>query len=173
LPSAQEFAAALVGEARVRLFDESVPRLKKCLGLLTEEEIWRRPNDQLVSVGDLVLHLCGNVRQWMGTGLGGLHDDRDRDSEFAQKEPLPRSELLHRLDTMERDIRQVLDQLDFATLLQPRRVQCFDVTGVSILVHATEHFSYHVGQVSYYTKLVRGVSLDYYPEKGLSQTTPR
>ena len=55
-----------------RLFEESVPRLKKCLDELTEEEVWKRPNEYSNSMGNLVLHLCGNVRQWIVSGVGKL-----------------------------------------------------------------------------------------------------
>jgi len=167
--SANATANALIAEAERRLFDESVPRLKKCLALLPEEAIWTRPNDQLVSVGDLVLHLCGNARQWISSGLGGLPDNRDRDAEFAPKDPLQREELIARLDAMEVEIRGVLDRLDRDSLLNPRKVQCFEETGLSILVHVVEHFSYHVGQVSFATKAMLDKDLGYYEGLPLSK----
>lgn len=67
----QQFCDALLAETRRRLFGESFPRLKKCLEQLSEEEIWHRPNPHSNSVGNLVLHLCGNARQWIASGLGG------------------------------------------------------------------------------------------------------
>ncbi|RMF68056.1 MAG: DUF664 domain-containing protein [Calditrichaeota bacterium] len=166
----QALAAALVSECRRRLFQESVPRLKKCLAALTEEEIWFRPNAQTVSVGNLVLHLCGNVRQWLVSGLGGAPDTRQRDQEFSEPGPLPTQVLLARLDETMAEARAVLDGLAAPALLERRSVQAFEETGVSILVHVVEHFSYHVGQVTYFVKSTKGVDLQYYRGVDLNRT---
>ncbi len=162
--------AALLREAEFRLFDEFVPRIKICIARLDDAALWHRPNSQLVSAGDLVVHLCGNVRQWIGSGLGKLPDDRDRDSEFAEKRQLSKATLLGMLEALECDIRAVLQSVDPDTLLAPRRVQCFEETGVSILVHVVEHFSYHLGQISYITKLHTDTDLGYYAGLPLDQT---
>ncbi len=70
--------AELIRVTKIHLIEESVPRILKCLDLLSDEELWGRPNDEVVSLGNLVLHLCGNVRQWIISGLGGAPDDRVR-----------------------------------------------------------------------------------------------
>jgi len=163
-----DFGQALIAEAKRRIMDESVPRLKKCLAMLNEEEIWKRPNDRLVSVGNLVLHLCGNARQWIGSGLGGQPDHRERDKEFTARSSMPREELLDHLDTTIADVQRVLDNVDPATLLEHRNVQIYQETGLSIIVHVIEHFSYHVGQITYYTKLVKNADTGYYAGKDLS-----
>lgn len=153
---------ALIAEARRRIAGESLPRILRCIEELSDEAIWRRPNESVVSVGNLVLHLAGNVRQWIGSGLGGAPDERTRDAEFAEQGPMPREGLVRILNDTIRDAESVLETLDPDTLLEPRRVQGRQETGVSILVHVVEHFSYHTGQISLHTKLHRNIDLGYY-----------
>jgi uncharacterized damage-inducible protein DinB len=168
--SANEMGLALIAEAKRRLIHESVPRIHKCLGLLREEEIWLRPNAETVSVGNLVLHLCGNVRQYILSGLGGAPDRRRRQAEFDEQGPLPTAELLARLTALMEEVDQTLDRLDPASLLTLRRVQGRNESGLSILVHVVEHFSYHVGQISYFVKTRHAVDLGYYAKVDLNAT---
>lgn len=161
---------ALLTETERRLFDESMPRLRRCLQELSVDEIWHRPNEQTPSVGNLVLHLAGNVNQWIVATLGGAPDVRNRPLEFAERGPLPTSELLGRLEAVMADARKALRAFDPGRLLEKRAVQCFEETGVSILVHVAEHFSYHVGQITYVVKSRKNIDLNYYPEGDLSAT---
>jgi uncharacterized damage-inducible protein DinB len=168
--SSDALAAAVIQEVRRRLFAECVPRLKTCLSLLADEEIWYRPNAETVSIGNLVLHLCGNVRQWVLSGLGGQPDTRRRQAEFDEPGPLPASELLQRLDAVMADVARLLDRLTAWQLLDRRRVQGFDETGVAILIHVTEHFSYHVGQITYAVKSRKAIDVGYYKGVDLGRT---
>ena len=160
---------ALLAEFERRLLGESLPRLRRCLELLSEEEIWARPNPASNSAGNLVLHLDGNVRQWILTGLGGAPDARVRDSEFAERGPIARAELLPRIEATLDEVRALLPRLDPARLAEPRRVQGFEETGAAILVHVVEHFSYHVGQLSWLVKASKGVDLGWYRGVDLNQ----
>lgn len=161
---------ALVAECERRLFAESLPRLRKCLSLLTQEEIWLRPNSETVSVGNLVLHLCGNVSQWIISALGGSQDTRERSKEFSQTEAMPTTELLKRLEKTMQEVRLVLQKLDPASLLNKKYVQGFEESGLSILLHVVEHFSYHVGQIAYYVKSKKAVDLKFYKGVDLNKT---
>jgi uncharacterized damage-inducible protein DinB len=165
------FGRALLRETERRLFDEQIPRLYRSLSLLEDEEIWRRPNENTPSVGNLVLHLCGNVRQWIGTGIGGAPDVRKRAEEFSEEGPLPKEDLTRRIDEMQADARKALAAADPASLLETHRIQAFEETGLAILVHVVEHFSYHVGQISYVAKSIRNVDLAYYEGMNLDETT--
>jgi uncharacterized damage-inducible protein DinB len=165
--SSDEWGRALISEAERRILGESIPRLKHCLGLLSDEEIWRRPGGTVVSAGNYALHLCGNARQWICAGLAGEADHRDREREFTEEGPMPRAELLTLIDQTADDVKAALDRTKPETLLEMRPVQVFEETGLSILVHVVEHFSYHVGQVTYYTKLVKNVDTGYYGGKDL------
>lgn len=160
--------AALIAESKHRLLDESLPRIKKCLELCDDTEIWHRANDQVVSIGNLVLHLCGNVRQWIICGLGGQPDRRNRDAEFSEQGPVPKAELERRLDETMAKAGRAIDGVDPASLLETRTVQGNEETGISILVHVVEHFSYHTGQISYITKLRKHVDLGYYAGQDLN-----
>jgi uncharacterized damage-inducible protein DinB len=160
----------LLAEVRRRLFAESVPRLKKCLSLLTETETWHRPNPNSNSVGNLVLHLCGNARQWILHGIGGAPDHRRRQTEFDETGPLPTASLVAKLDQLCAEVEVVLAQIGPETLIEDRTVQGFAENTISILIHVVEHFSYHTGQVSYYTKMCRDQDLGYYAGQNLEVT---
>ena len=157
-------------EVRRRLYDESVPRLKKCLGLLSDEEIWRRPNDNTPSVGNLVLHLCGNLRQWVLSGLGGVPDHRQRQKEFDERGPIPAAQLVADLDRVMEDVERSLESLGPDDLLAEHSVQGFTETGTGILIHVVEHFSYHVGQISWHVKVLKDVDLAYYAGYDLNKS---
>jgi uncharacterized damage-inducible protein DinB len=158
------FKNALISETRRRIIEESIPRIKKCLYELDEKEIWHRPNDHSNSVGNLILHLCGNVTQWIGSGLGKLEDHRLRDSEFEEKGPLPTATLLKKLDDLIVLINEVLETISEQDLLELHDVQVYKESGVSILVHVIEHFSYHTGQITYYVKWRKNMDTGYYME---------
>lgn len=166
-----DFGRALIAETKRRLIREFPPRIHRSLGQLTEGEIWWRPNAETVSVGNLVLHLIGNVRQNILSGLGGAPDGRRRQTEFDEPGPLPAAELLRRLDELMAEVDRVLDGIDPASLLTVRRVQGFEESGLSILVHVVEHFSYHVGQISYFVKSRKAVDLGYYAGVDLNVTS--
>jgi len=161
-------AAQLVHETRRRLIGESLPRIAQCLNELTDEDIWLRPNEHVVSVGNLILHLCGNVRQWILSGLMGRDDRRDRDAEFATTGPIARADVLAQLESTRGEVDRALDEIDPEALNASRRVQGIDETGVSILVHVIEHFTYHTGQISLAVKLRKNMDLGYYAGRDLN-----
>lgn len=167
MSSAQEIGTALIREARRRIYDESLPRIRRCLAELSVDEIWARPNEQTVSAGNLVLHLAGNVRQYIVATLGGVPDVRERSKEFSNPGPMPTAELLGVLERSLADASRVLDALDVTRLLDSHRVQGFVETGLSIIVHVVEHFSYHTGQIAYLTKATKNVDLGFYRGKNL------
>ena len=166
-----DFGKALIEETKRRLIREFPQRIHKSLGQLTEEEIWERPNAETVSAGNLVLHLLGNVRQNILSGLAGEPDHRRRQIEFDEQGPIPTAELLHRLDDLIAEVDRALDRIDPATLLTVRKVQGFEESGLSILVHVIEHFSYHVGQITYIAKSKKAVDLGYYAGVDLNVTS--
>lgn len=155
---------ALVQDVIVRLFDESLPRILKCLDQLDIDQIWWRPNESSNSIGNLVLHLNGNVNQWIYAGLGGFPDTRQRQIEFDARNGIDKEVLSELLtETMSR-IRPIVEGVSMDELLRTRAVQTFEETGLSILIHVTEHFSYHTGQIAYITKLIKDKSLGFYED---------
>jgi len=137
-------------------------RIQDCLGRLTYDQIWLRNSDNANSVGNLVLHLCGNVRQWIGYGVGGQADLRDRDSEFAARGGLQPAELSERLQATISDAAGIIRSLPPERLLETRIIQKYDVTEMEAIMHVVEHFGQHTGQIIFATKLLTGQDLGYY-----------
>ncbi|MDP8242794.1 MAG: DinB family protein [Candidatus Hinthialibacter antarcticus] len=151
-----------IQHSRWRLKDDYWPRIQKCAALLSEDEMWRRPNDASNSVGNILLHLCGNVRQWVVHGLGGETDNRKRQSEFDERSPIPKAELLAKMEQTLNEVDAVLAQLDPNTLTEPRKIQGYDETTLTAVYHIVEHFSYHLGQIAYITKAYQAVDLGFF-----------
>lgn len=138
-----------------------LPRIVRCLEVLSEEEIWWRPNAASNAAGNLVLHLCGNVRQWIISGLGAAQDVRERDKEFAERGPIPRPALIARLNDTVKEACQVIGTLPAATFARDFNIQGYHVTGSFAVISVCEHFAYHSGQIIYLTKLKRGDDLHF------------
>src|SRR5262245_31019741 len=104
-------------------FDKYLPRIVTCLELLNEEQIWWRPNPSTNSAGNIVLHLCGNVRQWIISGLGGAPDIRERDKEFSEAGPISRRALIKKLKQTMAEASGVLGDVTPATLRRELSIQ--------------------------------------------------
>ncbi len=165
----EQLRVLIIDQVRVRIFEESIPRIKKCLDLISEEEVWQRPNEQSNSIGNLILHLCGNVRQWLISGLGGQEDHRNRQAEFSDKGSIDKVGLSAKLDLLQTDAEPVLQQVTSRMLTANYDVQCFQETGLSILVHIIEHFSYHTGQITFYVKSLKQLDTGYYSGQNLEK----
>jgi uncharacterized damage-inducible protein DinB len=151
--------AKLVRADAHKYFDMSLPRIVSCLRQLSEKDIWWRPNPASNSAGNLVLHLCGNIRQWIISGLGGSEDIRERDKEFSEQGPVPRRELIARLQATVAEAGRVIDRLPAEALVKNYRIQGFRVSGPEVVSQVANHLSYHVGQIIYLTKLKSGRDL--------------
>jgi len=160
--SSTKLSNAFIAEIKRRLFEENIPRLKKCLAKLSDDQIWFRPNNASNSLGNLVLHLQGNVRQWVVSGLGKNPDVRERQQEFDERGPVPTTKMLADMDQLMREVDQILNKITHEDLLEVRNVQGYQESGLSILVHITEHFSYHVGQMTYIVKMLKDEDMGYY-----------
>ena len=137
-------------------------RIQDCLGRLTPEQIWTRNSANENAVGNLVLHLSGNVRQWIGSGVAGLADHRERDAEFdarGGKEPAELSELLN---TRVAEVTAIIRAVPAARLTERITPQGHDVTVLEAIAHVVEHFAMHTGQVIFLTKMLTGQDLGYY-----------
>jgi uncharacterized damage-inducible protein DinB len=163
-------ARAFIAEARRHLAGEYLPKLERCLERLTDEQVWWRAGEDSNSVGNLLLHLEGNARQWLVSGVGGAPDRRTRDREFDEREPAPPARLLAALRATLEEADAALARLDPASLLERRRIQGHDVTVLAAVFHAVEHFSMHTGQIILLTKMLTGHDLAFYDFSG---GTPR
>ena len=138
------------------------PKIERCLEALTDEQVWWRPNAQSNSVGNLILHLAGNIRQYVVSGAGGRPDIRMRDEEFAARDGISKEELLRLFaDTLD-EVDRVLEGLDAAALEKTITVQGADRNVFEAIYHAVEHFSMHTGQIIYITKQIADVDLGFY-----------
>jgi len=159
---ALEVGRAFLDRAVDFLVNEYVPKIERCLAELTDEQIWWRPNHESNSIGNLILHLCGNSRQWIVSGLGNNPDVRLRDQEFAQKEVIARDELLSHLRNTVAEVKTVLEGLHPQQLLQLRTIQGKNVDILEAVFHVTEHFSMHTGQIILLTKILTATDLHFY-----------
>jgi uncharacterized damage-inducible protein DinB len=157
---------AFINQATDFLTGEYLPKIERCVEQLTDEQIWWRSNAQCNSIGNLILHLCGNARQWIVCGLGSEPDTRIRDAEFAQRDALPRDYLVKLLRSTVGDVETVLRQLDPSTLLEKRTIQGSEVDVLHAIFHVTEHFSMHTGQIILLTKLLTATDLHFYDFEG-------
>ena len=145
-----------------RLRHDYLPKIRRCLDQLSTEQIWWRPNDESNSIGNLILHLAGNLRQWVVVGLPGLEDDRQRDVEFATRDGLDADQLFARLEQTVRDAEDVFGVMTETDLRTEVVIQGFRTTGLGVVYHVVEHFSGHTGQILWITKMLRGEDLRFY-----------
>jgi uncharacterized damage-inducible protein DinB len=135
-------------------------RIEICVGKLTAEQVWARGAANENAVGNLVLHLAGNVRQWIVSGVGGAPDRRDRDSEFEAQSG---ENILVRLRLTVEEAVAVLAALPHEKLGERRTIQKhYEVTMLEAIYHVVEHFSMHTGQIMFATKLLTGEDLGFY-----------
>ena len=145
--------------AQLRKYAE---RIEVCLGKLDTERVWLRGSERENAVGNLVLHLCGNVRQWIVAGVGRQPDMRDRDSEFAARGGVPPAELAARLREVVEEAAAVIDAVTAERLAECIVVQGYDVSVLEAIYHVVEHFSHHTGQILFATKAFTGADLGFY-----------
>lgn len=147
-------APLLLADARAFLRADYLPKIERCLDVLSEDDVWWRANDESNSIGNLLLHLDGSTRKWILIVAGGRRIARDRDAEFAERGPISKSALLARLRSTLAEADEVLATFGEATLLEHRQSSTDEeVTVLWAVLHAVEHFAMHTGQVILITKL--------------------
>jgi uncharacterized damage-inducible protein DinB len=149
-------------ESRAFLSAAFLPRIARCVEQLTDGQIWWRANEDSNSIGNLLLHLSGNVRQWIISGLGGAADTRQRQTEFDERQVLPGQELLSLLTATVNEADAVLARLDTHKLSTTHFIQGHEVTGLYAVYHVVEHFSMHTGQIILLTKALQDSGLNFY-----------
>ena len=159
---AVQITKEFIFDVKRRLFDECLKRIGLCLDQLTDEQVWWRPNESSNSIGNLVLHLNGNVRQWILSGVAEQDDVRKRQTEFDQRNLIPKKEIWALLRQTMEEVRPVLDNLSAHELVLRKPVQVYEETVVAMIVHVTEHFSYHTGQIAWITKMLTDEDLGFY-----------
>ena len=138
--------------------------MKACVESLTDEQVWWRPNAASNSIGNLMLHLNGNVRQWLIASFRHLEDTRDRPSEFNATDGISKSALIERLGDTMREASEVLAGLTENDLLTQFEIQGYHVSGLEAVYQVIEHFGLHYGQITYVTKMLRSEDLGFHKE---------
>ena len=141
---------------------ERLRRIELCVDKLSDEQLWARAHEAENAVGNLILHLAGNIRQWIVSGVDGAPDRRERDAEFARREPVAREQAMSALRQAIEDADGVLASLSDDDLLANRKVQVFEVTVLHAIYHCVEHLAEHTGQIVWVTKRVTGEDLGMY-----------
>jgi len=157
-----QFAIEFKDQIIYRL-DESTRMINLSFEKLTDADIWLRINESSNTIGNLILHLCGNIRQYAISSLGTTEDTRVRDIEFETKEGFSKQELLNKICNTVEEAKEVLQQCSVSELLRKREVQGFTFSGIGVAIHVTEHYSYHTGQIAFLTKQLKNKkSLGFY-----------
>ncbi len=148
-----------VAKSRALLTGDYLPKIERSLAPLSEDDVWWRPNPTSNSIGNLMLHLAGNVTQWILGGVAGRPYARTRQQEFDERTPVPKSDLLARLSSVVFEADAVIAGLDTAALVDRRQIQGYDVSVLEAAYHVVEHFGMHTGQIILIAKARSGKDL--------------
>lgn len=158
---AREFTGYACGKLR-----DHLAQIRRCVMLLRDEEAWHRANEHSNSVMNLVLHLTGNLRQWIGGGIDGQTIARNRQGEFDARSGPQRSVAVEMLSAVVEEACGVIGRMDEAALTRGYEIQTYRVSGIEAVMHVVEHFAFHTGQIVTTTKWLRDVDLSLYDERG-------
>ncbi len=142
--------------------DESLRMIKICLDKLPENVVWQKPNASTNSIGNLILHLCGNITQYGIASLQNAEDNRNRDEEFSIAAGYNKEELFQKLESTVNKAKKTFTETPILELLRKRTVQGFEFSGMGNIIHVVEHFSYHTGQIALWTKMLKDDDLGFY-----------
>jgi uncharacterized damage-inducible protein DinB len=146
----------------IRKLRQLAGRIRTCIEMLPDEHVWTRGEENQNAAGNLLLHLAGNVRQWICAGVGGQPDVRVRDREFSARGEISKQDLLERLETALDNAIGVMEQITPERLVERITVQKYDVTVLEAIGHVVEHFALHTGQIIFLTKALTGEDLGFY-----------
>jgi len=159
-------AELFVARSRYWLTKEYPIKLRHCLNALPRGAVWARPNQDSNSVGNLLIHLTGNVTEWILGGVGGRSYKRYRAEEFAQRDGADASKLMHDLEGVLREADRVLARLTEKDLERSVVIQERDTNVLGAIYHVVEHFAMHTGQIVFLTKLYAPGRIQFYEEAG-------
>src|SRR5262245_4135414 len=154
-PGEASIGVVFLAECRSTL-GSALRKIEHCLGQLTDADLWWRQHESHNSIQNVILHLCGNLRQWILHGVGGAPDVRDRPGEFADRELRTKAELRALLSETVENCARTLASFPAERLLEPRRIQGFDTTVLAAIFDTISHFVGHQHQIVYITRLRLG-----------------
>ena len=156
-------------KSRYFLSNEYLPKIRLAIEPLSDDTIWWRPNEASNSIGNLMLHLAGNIRQWIVSGVGGATDVRQRSTEFRARGGKDKTALLAHLSAAVAEVDAVLAKLNPHELLGERQIQGRSVTVFEAVYHVVEHFSTHTGQIILLAKFHVGGKVKFYDDADLAR----
>ena len=145
----------------VNKLEQYTTRIGTCLGMLNEDQIWARGGENENAIGNLVLHLSGNVRQWIVSSVGGRPDTRDRDSEFAASGGLSAGALIERLSSTVKEAVEVIPKTA-ERMAERLTIQGYEASVMEAIYHVVEHLAMHTGQILFASKMLTGADLGFY-----------
>jgi uncharacterized damage-inducible protein DinB len=152
--------------SRYYLSTEYLGKLRLCIGALPEGSVWQRPNESCNSIANLLLHLAGNVRQWIVNGIGGEPVERDRAAEFSARNGSSAAALFDNLESAVEEADAVLARLTADDLTRPCDIQGRETTVLAAIYHVVEHFAMHTGQIVLLTKVYAPDAIHFYDDSG-------
>ena len=155
-------------ENSIYRLDESTRMIKISLDSVSESDIWKKPNESSNSIGNQIAHICGNMTQYIIASLGEQDDYRNRDEEFSMTGGFTKIQLIHKLEDTVKKARLVLNECNKKQLIKKRIVQGYNLSGIGIVMHAVEHYSYHTGQIAFWTKLMTNKDLGFFDGRDLN-----
>jgi uncharacterized damage-inducible protein DinB len=161
-----DIASPFLERSRHYLAFEYPTKIRRCLNVLPPSALWRRADEDSNSIGNLLLHLAGNVRQWIVSSVGGAPDARFRSAEFDAQEGGTADELFATLRSAIDDADAVIAALTPAALLERRSIQGRDVSVLDAVYHVVEHFALHTGQIILLTKQHVPGRIHFYEDAG-------
>ncbi len=155
-----------ISRSRYWLTKEYPIKLRHCVNALPRGTVWARPNDSSNSIGNLLVHLTGNVTEWILGGVGGRSIKRYRAGEFAQTDGADAGTLLDNLEAVLREADSVLAALTEQDLERSIIIQERDTTVLGAIYHVVEHFAMHTGQIVLLTKIYAPGKIRFYEDAG-------
>lgn len=155
-------------ENSIYRLEENLGKIKKSVGLLQDDLLWQRPNENSLSIGNQLLHLCGNIQQYGISSLGNQPDHRERDLEFGTKGGYDKEMLLQKLEEIISKTILICQDLSQSELERVRMVQGYQFSGIGVLIHLVEHLSYHTGQIIFYIKALTNQQMGFYDSVNLN-----
>lgn len=159
--SNQEPVATAFAEEAIGCIEYGERKIRHCLAQLNDEQLWWRPQSEMNSIGNLLLHLAGNVRQWIVAGVGDETDTRDRQSEFDERGPHPKTSTLAKLQTVLERAKSVIRSVTAEDLLSSKRIQGHDTTKMGAIWNSITHFQGHVQEIIGLTRQQLGAAYEF------------
>jgi len=153
-------AAQFIQQQRA-IMQECLEKIGHCFSQLEEHDIWWRPYQEHNALGNIILHLCGNLGQWVIHGVTEQPDTRDRPAEFSHRGVIPKQQLLEWLGQTISKADAVIAGLDEQSLLEPRRIQGYEVLVQAAIQNSVSHLVGHTQEIIWVTRLRVGAGYQF------------